>query len=189
MVVDPVRTRTAAASDEHLPIRPGTDALWLASLAHLVNPHTRLAAAEPWIDSAQWDQVTSGLAAFSPEATAVFTGIDAAVTRRIAELLDSRAAVYGRMGTLPGLTNTCGHANGHPRPWLIDIINIAIGSLIDPGRHVPSTSCRRSLHEDTRHRARRDPWSTAHSGALFPALRRVPRVRASRGDRHGSRHG
>ncbi|NDH19607.1 MAG: hypothetical protein EBY51_09680, partial [Actinobacteria bacterium] len=137
VVVDPVRTRTAAASDEHLPIRPGTDALWLASLAHLVTQHTRLAAAEPWIDSAQWDQVTSGLADFSPEATAVFTGIDAATTRRIAqELLDApSAAVYGRMGTTTsGLTN-----DGEVTPmaslasWLIDIINIAIGSLDRPG--------------------------------------------------------
>ena len=137
VVVDPVRTRTAAASDEHLPIRPGTDALWLASLAHLLTQHTRLAAAEPWIDSAQWDQVTSGLADFSPEATAAFTGIDAATTRRIAqELLDApSAAVYGRMGTTTsGLTN---HDAVTPMAtlasWLIDIINIAIGSLDRPG--------------------------------------------------------
>ena len=137
VVVDPVRTRTAAASDEHLPIRPGTDALWLASLAHLVTQHTRLAAAEPWIDSAQWDQVTSGLADFSPEATAVFTGIDAAVTRRIAqELLDAHsAAVYGRMGTTTsGLTNDDAVTPmATLASWLIDIINIAIGSLDRPG--------------------------------------------------------
>ncbi|HBF27424.1 MAG TPA: molybdopterin-binding oxidoreductase, partial [Actinobacteria bacterium] len=137
VVVDPVRTRTAAASDEHLPIRPGTDALWLGSLAHLVTQHTRLAAAEPWIDSAQWDQVTSGLADFSPEATAVFTGIDAAVTRRIAqELLDApSAAVYGRMGTTTsGLTNDDAVTPmATLASWLIDIINIAIGSLDRPG--------------------------------------------------------
>ena len=42
VVVDPVRTRTAVASDEHLPIRPGTDALWLGSLAHLVTQHLSL---------------------------------------------------------------------------------------------------------------------------------------------------
>ena len=34
VVVDPRRTRTAEAADEHLAIRPGTDALWLAALAN-----------------------------------------------------------------------------------------------------------------------------------------------------------
>ena len=33
IVVDPVRTRTAAAADEHLAIRPGTDVLLLAAEA------------------------------------------------------------------------------------------------------------------------------------------------------------
>lgn len=137
VVVDPVRTRTASIADEHVTIRPGADALWLASLAHLVTTESNLAAADPWIESAAWESVITGLAPFSPEATAVLTGIDPSTTRRIAQELRRAptAAVYGRMGTTTsGLT-----LDGHVIPmatlasWLIDVINIAIGSLDRPG--------------------------------------------------------
>ena len=37
LTVDPRRTKTADASDEYLPIRPGTDALWLAALVTEIN--------------------------------------------------------------------------------------------------------------------------------------------------------
>ncbi len=36
VVVDPRRTETAEAADEHVPIRPGTDALLLAAMLHVV---------------------------------------------------------------------------------------------------------------------------------------------------------
>ena len=36
VVVDPRRTKTAKAADEHLTIRPGSDAAWLAALAHVL---------------------------------------------------------------------------------------------------------------------------------------------------------
>ncbi len=137
IVVDPVRTRTAAASNEHLPIRPGSDALWLASLAHILVQKSRLAAAEQWIDPAEWAQITAQLSAFTPEATAPVTGIDAEITERIArELHDAKsAAVYGRMGTTTsGFTNEDGTTPmATLASWLIDVINIAIGSLDRPG--------------------------------------------------------
>ena len=137
VVVDPVRTRTAAAANEHIPIRPGSDALWLASLAHLVTPESNLAAAGAHIDANEWKSVTDLLEPFTPEATAPFTGIDADVTRRIAAELRAApsAAVYGRMGT-----TTSGLTLGDQvipmatlASWLIDIINIAIGCLDRPG--------------------------------------------------------
>lgn len=137
VVVDPIRTRTAAVASEHLPIRPGSDALWLASLAQLVTSDARLQAAESWIATAEWDSVVALLTPFTPEATAPITGIDPDTTRRIADELRTAptAAVYGRMGTTTsGLT-----AGDQVVPmatlasWLIDIINIAIGSLDRPG--------------------------------------------------------
>ena len=137
VVVDPVRTRTAAASDEHLPIRPGSDALWLASLALLLTREPTLAAAESWTDPTEWQEIVTRLAPFTPEATASLTGIDAETTLRIAgELRTARsAAVYGRMGT-----TTSGFTGADATTplatltsWLIDLINIAIGSLDRPG--------------------------------------------------------
>jgi anaerobic selenocysteine-containing dehydrogenase len=137
VVVDPIRTRTADIADEHLPIRPGSDALWLASLAHELVPEPTFAAAKDWIDLQQWKILAEALADFTPEATASMTGIDAATTRRIAEELRSaeHPVVYGRMGT-----TTSGLAvDGQIVPmatlasWLIDVVNIAVGALDAPG--------------------------------------------------------
>lgn len=137
VVVDPVRTRTAAVADEHLSIRPGADALWLASLAHLLIEQADLGAAGPWIDASRWQQMADLLSAFTPESTAVLSGIEPEVTRRIAQELHDApsAAVYGRMGT----TTTGLSINGDVLPmatlasWLIDIVNISNGALDRPG--------------------------------------------------------
>ena len=137
VVVDPVRTRTAAAANEHIPIRPGSDALWLASVAHLLVQGADFGAAEPWVDAHEWESVVRLLAPFTSEATASITGIDPSTTERIAQELTAapRAAVYGRMGT-----TTSGLTHGDQvipmatlASWLIDIINIALGSLDRPG--------------------------------------------------------
>ncbi len=137
VVVDPIRTRTADIADEHIAIRPGSDALWLASIAHVLAPEPNFAAAESWLDAQQWETLVKALADFTPEATAAITGIDAPTTRRIAEELRSaqRPVVYGRMGTTTsGLT-----LDGDVIPlatvssWLIDVVNIAIGALDAPG--------------------------------------------------------
>jgi len=137
VVVDPMRTRTADIADEHIAIRPGSDALWLASIAHVLAPKPNFAAAESWLDAQQWETLVTALADFTPEATAAITGIDAQTTRRVAEELRSaqRPVVYGRMGTTTsGLT-----LDGDVIPlatvssWLIDVVNIAIGALDAPG--------------------------------------------------------
>ena len=137
VVVDPIRTRTAAIADEHLTIRPGSDALWLASLAHLLCADPSLEAAKAWIDADEWASIVQALNAFTPEATAPITGIDPQTTRRIADELRAApsAAVYGRMGT-----TTSGLTMGDQvipmatlASWLIDIVNISIGALDRPG--------------------------------------------------------
>ena len=137
VVVDPIRTRTADIADEHIAIRPGSDALWLASIAHVLSPEPNFAAAGAWLDAQQWETLITALADFTPEATAAITGIDAQTTRRVADELRSaqRPVVYGRMGTTTsGLT-----LDGDVIPlatvssWLIDVVNIAIGALDAPG--------------------------------------------------------
>ena len=125
VVVDPRRTATAEAADEHLVIRPGTDALLLAALAHellasgLADPG---AHARPWL--AGLDTLPAALAAFSPEATEPATSIPAQTTRRIARELAAApaAAVYGRIGT----TTT---AFGTVASWLVDVVNTLTGNL------------------------------------------------------------
>jgi anaerobic selenocysteine-containing dehydrogenase len=139
VVVDPIRTRTAEFADQHLTIRPGSDAIWLAALANVIfqSGPQNLGAARDWIHPEQLIALKEQLTPFTPESVAGITGIDPDTTRNIAQSLmaaDS-AAVYGRMGTttsglfwrdtvLPMATMGS---------WLIDVINIAIGSLDRPG--------------------------------------------------------
>jgi len=124
VVVDPRRTRTAQAADEHLFIRPGTDAFFLAALVHalfdedLVGPGT-LAAHVNGVDD-----VRAAVATFSPEAVAARCDIPAATIRGVARELAAapRAAVYGRIGT-------CTQEFGTAASWLVDVCNVLTGNL------------------------------------------------------------
>jgi anaerobic selenocysteine-containing dehydrogenase len=139
VVVDPIRTRTAEFADEHLEIRPGSDALWLAAIAHvlIIEGDAEFGAAEQWINSTAVDSLVSALSDFTPERVAEISGIDADVTRRIAAELQAApsAAVYGRMGTTTSGLSIDGAVlpMGTVASWLIDVINISIGSLDKPG--------------------------------------------------------
>ena len=91
VVVDPVRTRTAAQADRHLAPRPGTDAaLAFGLMAHLV----RLGAAdESYLDrwAVGWPEFRAGvLAAWSPERAAEICGVDVAEITELAELMARR---------------------------------------------------------------------------------------------------
>jgi anaerobic selenocysteine-containing dehydrogenase len=128
VVVDPKRTRTAEAASEHVPIRPGTDALFLMAVVHtlfaegLADP----GAAGEFVSGL--DAVADAAAEFSPEAVAGATGIDAETTRRLARELAAApaAAVYGRIGT-------CTQEFGTLASWLVDVINVLTGNLDRPG--------------------------------------------------------
>ena len=94
-------------------------------------------AATDWIEPDAVASLVPALTAFTPEAVAEVTGIVAEVTRRIAaELMAAPStAVYGRMGTTTsGLSlDVVILPMGTVASWLINVINIAIGSLDRPG--------------------------------------------------------
>ena len=129
VVVDPRRSRTAEQADEWLPIRPGSDALFLAAIANTLFDE---GLADPGPHVAQHlaglDDVRAGLAPFTPEAVEAPTGIAAATIRRLARELAAAptAAVYGRIGT----TTT---EFGTTASWLIDVVNVLTGNLDRPG--------------------------------------------------------
>jgi anaerobic selenocysteine-containing dehydrogenase len=128
VVIDPRRSETAAVADEHHFIRPGTDALFLAALLHvlfregLAKPGGLL----PRLDG--WEVVPGLVAPFAPERVADATGIPGEVTRRLArELAAAPTAVcYGRMGTSV-------QEFGTVATWLVDLVNVATGNLDRPG--------------------------------------------------------
>jgi anaerobic selenocysteine-containing dehydrogenase len=125
IVIDPVRTLTAARADEWLPIVPGTDAALLLAVTHtlfeenLVNPG-------PHVDGV--DTMRRVAAGWPPERVSAVTGIDADRIRRLARELagTEKSVVYGRIGL-------CNQEFGSLASWLVDVINILTGHFDTPG--------------------------------------------------------
>ncbi|MFG1934879.1 molybdopterin-dependent oxidoreductase [Mycobacterium sp. NPDC048908] len=122
IVIDPVRTVTAARADEWLPITPGTDAALLLAVAHTVFAEglVNLGAVEEHLDGV--DRIREVANDWSPERVAAVTGIGADRIRGLARELagTERAVVYGRIGL-------CNQEFGSLASWLVDVINILTG--------------------------------------------------------------
>lgn len=124
VVVDPRRTETADLADQHIFIRPGTDAAWLAAVANeiLTAGTSDPGRLEAFTDGL--DHLEALLAGFTAESVADRTGVDPAVTRRVAGgfATADTAVAYGRIGTHAG-------AFGALASWLVDVLNIITGNL------------------------------------------------------------
>lgn len=134
VVVDPRRSRTAAVADEHLSIRPGTDAAWLLALIHVVLRDGRDRVSLSPVSGLE--HLGALVEPFSPERVAPVCGIDAVTTERIAhELSDGRrAAVYTRIGT-----HTARH--GTLCSWAADVLCLVTDNLDVPGGMMWPTPC------------------------------------------------
>ena len=123
VVVDPRRTETARLADEHLFIRPGTDALFLgALLGEVLAAGEKLGRLEPFTDGlAELRRAIEGL---TPERAEAHAGIPAETTRRLArELRETEpAACHGRVGTST-------QAFGGLCQWLLLALNAVTGNL------------------------------------------------------------
>ena len=128
VVVDPRRTKTAKAADEHLTIRPGSDAAWLAALAQVLFDEDLVDTGAAGRHLYGVDEVRRLVTPFTPEAVEHATWIAPEVTRRIARELAAAptAAVYGRIGT-----NTVQF--GTLASWLTDVVTTLTGNLDQPG--------------------------------------------------------
>jgi anaerobic selenocysteine-containing dehydrogenase len=122
IVIDPVRTATAARANEWLPITPGTDAALLMAVAHTLFAEGLVDVGHlaPHIDGL--DRMRAVAAQWSPERVAAATNIDAERIRGLARELATtpRAVVYGRIGT-------CNQEFGSLASWLVDVVNILSG--------------------------------------------------------------
>jgi len=128
IVIDPVRTATAAKADEWLPITPGTDAALLLAMVHTLFEENlatvgRLGEHIDGIETLR--EVTRD---WSPERVASVTGISAERIRELARQLagTEKAVVYGRIGL-------CNQEFGSLASWLVDVVNILTGHLDTPG--------------------------------------------------------
>ncbi|MFI6563173.1 molybdopterin oxidoreductase family protein [Streptomyces sp. NPDC050534] len=127
-VIDPRRTRTAKLADRHLAIRPGTDALLLAAMAHVLFEEDLVDLGELAPHLEGLDELRAAVREFTPEAVAAACDVDAGVTRTLARELAAAptAAVYGRIGSCTVPYGTLGS-------WLVDVLNILTGNLDRPG--------------------------------------------------------
>lgn len=128
VVVDPRRSVSAEGADEHLRIRPGTDALLLLAMAHVLfaDGRVRLGAAEGMVNGVA--EVAELAAPFTPEQVARRTEIDADTIRRLTRELAAAdgAAVYAGKGIRTGAFATA-------TSWLVDVVNVLTGNLDRPG--------------------------------------------------------
>jgi anaerobic selenocysteine-containing dehydrogenase len=128
VVIDPRKTKTAKLADEYLPIRPGTDALFLFSIINVLFE-------EGLTNPGSLEAITSGIndvrkasASFTPELVSEHCGISADAIRSMARTLAEidGAAVYARMGTSTQEFGTiCG--------WLPEVIHVLTGNFDKPG--------------------------------------------------------
>jgi len=124
VVVDPRRSETAERADEHVAIRPATDAHLLAGIAHVLLAE-RLAKPDNVAAHCNGlDRLPELLAPYTPDAVASVCGVPADTVRRLARDLAAApcAAVYGRIGT-------CTQEFGTLASWLVDVVNILTGNL------------------------------------------------------------
>ena len=128
LVLDPRRSETAAIADEHVFIRPGSDAFFLFAMVNEIFTADLVDLGHLASAVTGMEQLRALAAEFTPEAVADITGIDAATTRRITREFSvaKRACCYGRIGT-------CTVEFGTLASWLVDVIGILTGNMDSEG--------------------------------------------------------
>ncbi|MEV4058886.1 molybdopterin-dependent oxidoreductase [Nonomuraea dietziae] len=125
VVVDPRRTRTAAQADEHVFVRPGSDAYLLFGLVHTLFAEQLTSIS---LEVNGLEEVRKAAKHFPPEVVARRTGVPEETIVRLARELAAAptAAVYARIGT-------CTQEFGTLAQWLVDVLNTLTGNLDRPG--------------------------------------------------------
>src|SRR6478735_5325161 len=121
VVFDPRRTETARVADEHHFVHPGTDAVVLLAMLHVLFEE---GLTTPPSYVREIESVRLAVADFTPEHAAQASGVPADVIRRIAREFAAAdgAAAYGRMGlSTQGFGSIC--------QWAIQCLNILTGNF------------------------------------------------------------
>ncbi len=128
IVVDPRRTDTAKAADEHIFIRPGGDVFFLLGMVHALFEEKLVNLGRLADHVAGVAEVESAVDGFAAEKMSARCGIPAATIRDLARRLAAaqRGLVYGRIGT-------CTQEYGTLCSWLVDVLNVLSGHLDQPG--------------------------------------------------------
>ncbi len=128
ILIDPRRTETARVADQHVFVRPGTDALLLLGMINTLFDEglVETGRLKAHIDDIAQIQLFSS--DFSAETVAPLTGVDADQIKTLARKLATtpRASLFGRMGTSTQEFGTL-------TTWLIYVTNVLTNHLDERG--------------------------------------------------------
>jgi len=122
VVIDPRRSETAAIADQHLFIRPGTDAALLCGLLNTLFAEDLAKSSHLPVNGLE--HVRAAIAPFDVERMSAVCGVPAEQIRQLARdfAAAERAVCYGRMGVSTQAFGSLCH-------WLIQLINLVTGNL------------------------------------------------------------
>lgn len=125
VVVDPRRTETVRLADEHVAVRPGTDAHLLLAMLHVLFSENLIRPAS-WVDGV--DEVRRLVVGHTPDLAAEHCGVEARTIERLARDFAAApsAVAYGRLGV-------CHSETGTVTAWLVTVLNAVTGNLDSVG--------------------------------------------------------
>ena len=128
ILIDPRRTETARAADQHVFIRPGTDAFLFLGMLHTLFDEGLIETGRLKANIDDIAQIQLIASDYSPEVVSPMTGISAEQIRELARKLANtpRAALFGRMGTSTQEFGTLA-------TWLIYVLNIVTNHMDERG--------------------------------------------------------
>ena len=128
VVIDPRRTETAEIADQHISIRPGTDAYFLLAVINVLFAENlvRLRHLEGKVRGIETIRTLAN--EYPPERVTAACTVPAEVIRQLARQFAAAdsAIWYGRFGT-------CTQSFGTLSSWLQDAINVLTGNVDRPG--------------------------------------------------------
>ena len=141
VVFDPRRSETAAVADEHVALRPGTDAQLLLALANVLFAEQRVALGKLAPHVAGLEALAAAVEDLTPEWASTRCGVTAETIRRLARELAAApsAAVYGRIGT-------CTQEFGVLASFAVDVLNVLTGNFDRPGGALFTLPATGALH-------------------------------------------
>jgi anaerobic selenocysteine-containing dehydrogenase len=124
VVIDPRRTETADVANQHLFVRPGTDAFLLMAFVNELFATGRVTPGRLADFTDGIEKLESLSAPYTPERVAAITGVPADRLRQLVDDFCSASApvLYARIGL-------CTQQFGTLASWLVDVVNILTGRL------------------------------------------------------------
>ncbi|HEY7541831.1 MAG TPA: molybdopterin-dependent oxidoreductase [Methylomirabilota bacterium] len=127
VAIDPYRTPTAQQADEHLMVRPGTDAALALAVMHVLVAEGRIDRAYVERATLGFDHLAAHLRGYAPEAVAPIVGLEAETIVRFARRYGASPRTFIRIGI--GLSR---HENGAMTCRTLACLPALTGAYADP---------------------------------------------------------